>query len=192
MEDNEKHFLIEIFKEIGAHIRTTEQKSLMVTGAYIGLFSIFLSNLINSCLGLSQLNFSWLAVAIQFFFLLMGTCIYIMQQWYRAWKEHYVDVSLRIRTKFITDESMSENYDKMLPYWLRKEWSGSRISVDNLLKFVTLIINFIIVILISYQILELRQKNSLAILVVVLIILAYIGLILLTHYRINRRKDLIA
>ena len=115
-----------------------------------------------------------------------------MQQWYRAWKEHYVDVSLRIRTKFITDESMSENYDKMLPYWLRKEWSGSRISVDNLLKFVTLIINFIIVILISYQILELRQKNSLAILVVVLIILAYIGLILLTHYRINRRKDLIA
>ena len=67
MEDNEKHFLIEIFKEIGAHIRTTEQKSLMVTGAYIGLFSIFLSNLINSCLGLSQLNFSWLAVAIQFF-----------------------------------------------------------------------------------------------------------------------------
>lgn len=99
LDNIEKQFFLELFKEIGAHIRTTEQKSLMVTGAYIGLFSIFLSNLINSCLGLSQLKFSWLSVAIQLFFLLMGTCIYIMQQWYRAWKEHYLDISLRIKNK---------------------------------------------------------------------------------------------
>lgn len=87
---------------------------------------------------------------------------------------------------------MSENDNKMLPNWLKKEGSGSRISIDNLLKFVTLIINFIIVILISYQILELQQNHSLAILIIILSIIAYIGIILLTHNRINRRKNLLA
>ena len=138
MEDRDKEFLMQVFTETGAHIRATDRKSLIVTGSYIGLFSIFLSSLAQTCLTGSPITFSWLSVAIQTFFLLVGTCIYIMQQWYRAWKEHYLEVSLAIRKEFVDDNRISSN-DKILPYWLRREVPESRISIDNLLKHVTVI-----------------------------------------------------
>jgi FtsH-binding integral membrane protein len=200
MDDFVKGFLIEVFKETGAHIRVTERKSLIVTGSYIGLFSIFLSSLVNTCLSgqaspgsALNLNISWLSVVIQSFFLLIGTCIYIMQQWYRAWKEHYLEVSLRIRQKLIKDSDMEDDdFKLLLPYWLRRESSDSRISIDNLLKYVTVIINFILLILVSYQILDLQQNKSLAILAIIIGIAAYIGIIIWTQNRINRRKNLFA
>jgi hypothetical protein len=191
MEDNEGEFLTKVFAEIGAHIRTTERKSLVVTGSYIGLFSVFLSTLAHTCLTGSSIKISWIGVAIQSFFLLIGTCIYVMQQWYRAWKEHYLEVSLAIRKEFINDERMSHN-ERILPYWLRREVPASRLSVDNVLKYVTVVINFILVILISYQVLELHQNRNLAILIVVLIFLLYIGVLLLVQFRIRKDQSLLA
>jgi len=96
MDEQDKSFLMEVFKETGAHLRTTKRKSLIVTGAYIGLFSVFLSSLARTCLSDPPvtLSCSWLSIGIQMFFLLIGTCIYVMQQWYRAWKEHYLEVCL--------------------------------------------------------------------------------------------------
>lgn len=163
MENLDRDFLRDVFTETWAHIRATDRKSLIVAGSYIGLFSIFLSRLADTCLTGGAVSFSWLSVAIQAFFLLIGTCIYVMQQWYRAWKEHYLDVSIRIRKEFIDDKRMADD-DKILPYWLRREVPESIISIDNLLKHVTAIINFIIVILISYQVLELQQDRNLGIL----------------------------
>jgi len=191
MEDQESEFLTKVFTETGAHIRATDRKSLVVTGSYIGLFSIFLSTLAHTCLTGSSLTLSWLGVAIQSFFLLVGTCIYVMQQWYRAWKEHYIEVSLAIRKEFLNDERMTSN-DKIFPYWLRRGVPGSRLSVDNILKYVTVVINFILVVLISYQVLELHQNRNLAILIVVLIILAYIGILFLVQMRIRKGQHLFA
>jgi hypothetical protein len=68
----------------------------------------------------------------------------------------------------------------------------SKILIDNILKHVTLVINFILVLLISYQILELHQNKNMAILIVVLIIFVYIGVLLLTQSRIRKGKDLFA
>ncbi len=191
MEKGESEFLIKVFTEVGAHIRATDRKSLTVTGAYVGLFSIFLSTLAQTCLTGSQITFSWLAVAIQTFFLLVGTCIYVMQQWYRAWKEHYIDVSLAIRKQFFDDDRMLSN-EKTFPYWLRREVPGSRIAIDNILKHVTVVINFILVVLISYQVLELHQNRNLAILIIVLIILGYIGVLILVQMRIRKGQNLFA
>jgi len=114
-----------------------------------------------------------------------------MQQWYRAWKEHYIEVSLAIRKEFLNDERMTSN-DKIFPYWLRRGVPGSRLSVDNILKYVTVVINFILVVLISYQVLELHQNRNLAILIVVLIILAYIGILFLVQMRIRKGQHLFA
>jgi hypothetical protein len=191
MEDREIEFLAKVFTETGAHIRATDRKSLAVTGAYIGLFSIFLSTLAHTCLTGSSITFSWLSVAIQTFFLLVGTCIYVMQQWYRAWKEHYLEVSLAIRKEFINDERMSSNHT-MFPYWLRRGVPESRISIDNILKHLTVAINFILVLLISYQVLELHQNRNLAILIVILIVLVYIGMLFVTQIRIRKGRNLFA
>lgn len=191
MDDLKKEFLKEIFSEAGAHIRTTERKSLILTGAYIGMFSIFLSSIAKTCLSGSPIALSWVSVAIQLFFLLIGTCIFVMQQWYRAWKEHYLKVSLHIRREFMDDNSIS-NEDKFLPYWLRGYSRDSKISVDNLLKLLTVIINFIIVVLISYQVLELLKNRSLSIIIIILMIALYIVIVGLTQYKINKKKKLFA
>ncbi len=191
MSDPHDAFLVAVFTATSSHIIATDRKSLIVTGSYIGLFSIFLTGLTHSCFTEEPITFSWLAVAIQMFFLVVGTCIYVMQQWYRAWKEHYLEVSLAIRKVFIDDEQMSSN-DKILPYWLKREVPESRIAVDNLLKHVTVIINFILVILISYQVLELMKNMNLAILIVVLMLGGYVGLLLLTQSRIRKSRELFA
>ena len=114
-----------------------------------------------------------------------------MQQWYRAWKEHYIEVSLAIRKKFIGDEQISID-DKILPYWLRREMPGSRISIDNILKDATVVINGILVMLISYQVLQLHQNKNLAILIVILIMLTYIGVLFAAHTRIRKGQSLFA
>ena len=192
MDDKDRGFFIEIYKETGAHMRATERKSLIVTGSYIGLFAIFLPIITQIYKADGIVQYSWLSVAIQAFFLLIGTCIYVMQKWYRAWKEHYLEVSLNIRKKFIDDNAMQNNYINMVPYWLRQEVPESRISIDNLLKYVTTLINFILVMMISYQILTLEQNKNLAILVVIIIIFAYIGLLLLMQHRIRKSRKLLA
>ena len=185
MDNYKKDFLKDVYKDVGAHIRATDRKSLFVTGIYIGLFSVFLSSLARTCISGSPINFSWLSVAIQLFFLIIGTFVYVMQQWYRAWKEHYLDVCLRIRQKIINENDIG-NIEKALPYWMRGEVPESRISIDNLLKYLTVTINLIIVVLISYEIFELHQNRSLSILLVVLLIFIYIGVIAITQNRIKR------
>ena len=43
-EARELEFLREVFKEINGHVRATDRKSLLVSGTYITLFSVFLSS----------------------------------------------------------------------------------------------------------------------------------------------------
>ena len=187
MHDPDMEFLKEVFKETNSHLRATERKSLVVTGAYIGLFSIFLSSFANID-GTGYSPSPWLQVAVQVFFLIVGSCIYLMQQWYRAWKEHYIDVSFEISKRFMPEA----DYRDLLPYWLRVDSKGSRISIDNLLKYLTATINFVIVFIICYELLDLLTNQKLAILIVAVLILSYIGLLYVADRVIGKNRMLVA
>ncbi len=187
MADIDRDFLKEIFKETNSHIRATDRKSLIVTGAYIGLFTIFLSSIAKTG-GTGSPPSPWLQVAVQGFFLVVGSCIYLMQQWYRAWKEHYIDVCLEIRIRFLPEA----DYPGLLPYWLRHHTPESRVSIDNLLKYLTASMNFVIVFIICYELLDLITNQKLAILVVAVLILSYIGLLYIADRVICKNKTLFA
>jgi len=189
MSTIDKDFLKEVFKEANSHIRATDRKSLAVSGAFIGLFSIYLSSV---AVGRWSNNSDSLTlvvhVAVQAFFLSIGICIYIMQQWYRAWKEHYIEICLNIRKQFMPDS----DYPGVLPYWLRHELPESRMSVDNLLKSLTGIVNFVLVFIMSYNLLEIIIDRKLGILVVAMLILSYVGMIYLADRNIQKKRTLFA
>jgi hypothetical protein len=111
-----------------------------------------------------------------------------MQQWYRAWKEHYIDVCLEIRKHFMPDQ----DYPGILPYWLRHEVPESRMSVDNLLKNLTAAINLVLVFIISYNLQEVLTNRNLATLAVAVMILTYIGVIYATDRVIRKSRNLFA
>ena len=181
-------FLKEVFKETNAHLRSTDRKSLFVTGAYISLFSLFLSSLAIGRWSESTLtNSQWMQIAVQGFFLIIGSSIFVMQQWYRAWKEHYIDVCIEIRKHF-----MPEPIPGVLPYWLCHDVPASRISVDNLFKYLTAGVNFVLVFLICYALLDILPNRNLATLIVAVVILAYLGLLYITGRVIHKSRKLFA
>ncbi len=140
MSEIDKDFLKEVFTETNAHIRATDRKSLLVMNSYIGLFSVFLSSLAIGRWSGSGSPSPWVQIVVQTFFLVVGSCIYIMQQWYRAWKEHYIEVCLNIRKPFHGGRKhfMAEaDYPGILPYWLRKPVCsrGLRLNVKPLGRF---------------------------------------------------------
>jgi hypothetical protein len=178
-------FLKYLFREINAHIRATDQKSLSVTGAYMGLFSVYLTTVAIGRWEVSQVS-PWVEVAIQVFFLCVGTCIYVMQQWYRAWKEHYIDVCLNIRKYFMPDaEDIA-----ILPYWLRHGPVESRMSIDNVLKYLTAMMNFVLVFIILYRVLTLVRDRNLGILTIALLILGYVGVIYAADRVVQKKRIL--
>jgi hypothetical protein len=184
----DKDFLKEVFKETNAHLRSTDRKSLLVTGAYISLFSLFLSSVALGRWSDSSLPSPWILIAVQGFFLAIGSCIFVMQQWYRAWKEHYIDVCVEIRKQFMPELPDSG----ILPYWLCHEVPESRISIDNLFKYLTAGVNLVLVFLICYALLNILPNQNLANLIVAGIILAYIGLLYTTARVINKSRRLFA
>lgn len=188
MIEIDRDFLKEVFKEANSHIRATDRKSLLMTGAYISLFSLFLSSIAVGRWSTIPPPPLWVSVIVQVFFLIVGSCIFVMQKWYRTWKEHYIDVCLEIRKEFMPQV----NNWNILPYWLRDEATESRMSIDNLLKYLTGTVNLVLVFLICYDLLNILPDQKIAILIVAAVIIIYFILIYVTDRVINRRRKLFA
>ena len=188
MSELNNEFLKEIFRETNAHIRATDRKALGVSGAFIGLFSVYLSSVAVGRWSGPGAQALAVQIAAQTFFLVVGICIYIMQQWYRAWKEHYIDVCMNIRKQFMPEQ----DYPGLLPYWLRHESTESRMSIDNLLKNLTGVVNLVFVFILSYKLLDIITNRNLGFLVVVTLILSYIAVIYLADRNIQKKRTLFA
>lgn len=184
MSEIDKDFLKEVFNETNAHLRNTEQKSMMVTGGYIALFSLMYTSFVKD--GSLLENQPWVEILGLVFFMFIGSCIHILQQWYRAWKVHYIEVCIEIRKQFITND---ENLN-VLPYWLRTSESATNISIDNILKYLTIIINLIILIITSYKLFNLFQNIYVAFLSVIFLVSGYFLLLYFTDKSIRKNSKL--
>lgn len=186
----DKDFLKEVFKETNAHIRSTEQKSLVLTGAFVGFYlNGFLSVLKGQ--GLTAANSADPSLVLLFHFglLMIGTIVYIMQLWYRAWKEHYMVVCFELRKHFVP---VVEN-EGPFPYWIRKlPTAGGRFSMDNLIMYVTLLINVGVVILIADDILEISRTTDVAIWAIAGLFVAYSALVARLGFAMRKPTHLIA
>ena len=166
----DKAFLHILFKITNDHIRTTERKYLVVTVAFIGLFSVLLSTMpFGVHAGSDVPPWSTQSLAAQGLLLVMGSFVYIMQNWYRAWKAHYLDVCLAIHQHVGKDVPV-----RLLPYWLRREIPENRFSVDNLLKLLTIGVNLLLVALICAHLTVIFESHATSIGASVVLAVSYL------------------
>lgn len=153
-----ENFLMEVFKESNSHIRDTDKKSITVTCAYIALCSILWGGFLRLGGDLQSISGSWQFLFFLIFLLGMGLVVFSMQQWYRAWKNHYIEVCHEIREKFMP--ILTEDSEKALPYWIRKKIPVNRFSIDNLFMYSTFLINAIICIAVFIELQALQPRYA--------------------------------
>lgn len=185
---DDRSFLIEVFKECNAHMRATERKSLIVTGSYIGLFSILVSTSVGGQQATDPSRNAWVALMVFSFFLIVGSTVYLMQQWYRAWKEHYMEVCLSIR-KTVMEEVKNQG---ALQYWLRQDIPESRISVDEVLKYLTVGVNVVVLLMICYTGLPLFVNANLGVVVAMALVVGYLGFLYVVDRGLRKSNFLFA
>lgn len=188
ISDNQRTYLNNLFKVINDHIRSTERKYLIITGAYVALFSYFAKST-----NLDQLFSSTDKINIHIIishgiFWMFGLCVYIMQYWYRIWKEHYIDTSYNIN-KVLSEESID---DEVLPYWLRKKNNNPGLSIDSLLSYLSIFINLLVLIVASLELCSLTEQINIKILIVPVSILIYFGILFLLYKFVNKKVHLTA
>lgn len=179
----DKDFLKEVFKETNAHIRATEQKSLILTVAFVGFYlNGFVYVLKGQGIAASNAAAPLIVFAFHLLLLFVGTVVYVMQLWFRAWKEHYLLVCLNIRKHF----EASPNPESAFPYWLRDiAIHTGRFSFDNLIMYVTLLVNLGVLFLIAQDTQGLMNASSAASFVIAGTSLAYVGLVVTVHTKMR-------
>ena len=145
-------FELETFRQVNEHMRATDRKYWITSGAYISLFILFMSRLTESDIisatpDSKEMFQSLKSLASHFFIGTFGLLVYLMQDWYRAWKEHYLEVLHVLRVKLYPDQ----NNNKYLPFWLRQKTNEQPVSVDNSLKLLTFILNTCFMILVCIE-----------------------------------------
>ena len=132
----------QIFSELNQHIRNTENKYLSISLSYLGLLAIIISIIFNE--NQTFLTPKPISIAIYTIICFIGCVVYILQKWYRMWKEHYLEVCNSIASTWGIEE-------KFLPFWLRKNMGEVKFCIDHTLGYFTAFINFCMFLLLAYN-----------------------------------------
>jgi hypothetical protein len=156
----------EVFKELNAHIRACDSKSLVVNGGYLAslLFvysdksaNFFLSDIMGEKL-LTSLQFDLVFLVSVVF---VGYGVLFVQLWFRGWKVHYMSL---LHEMWKSNETAFE----FAPIWMKSK--TPIISWDNMFRLVPFFTNAVILFQISF----LLDKYNLGNLFVVFIPLAIV------------------
>ena len=132
MNDN----LMAAFQECNSHMRTTEQKHLTVTVAYLGSIGVAIPLVVSS---LSNSPALQIQRGVSLFVIsLVGIVVHGLQRWYALWKSHYLRV-LKNQSKLLFEQAGANSIH--LPLFLREaDESEERVtgSIDQIIDFVTL------------------------------------------------------
>ncbi len=185
----DKDFLLALFQETNDHMRNTEQKYLIITAAYIGLISVLASTSNENQLLSNQHSFrpTLFSILTHSFLFVIGSGVYMMQTWYRTWKEHYLNVCVNIRQHFIKTETQDNLC--LFPHWLRKDKPKSKLLVDNIMQHLTLFTNAIVAVLIAIEIWIFRKNYFISVVTVLILVLIYL---LYVKYKMRKSSFLFA
>jgi hypothetical protein len=185
----DKDFLIALFQETNDHMRNTEQKYLIITAAYIGLISVLVSTSNENQLVSNQYLFkpTRFNILAHSFLFIIGSGVYMMQTWYRTWKEHYLNVCVNIRQYFIKIETQDNSC--LFPHWLRKNKPKSKLLVDNFMQHLTLFTNAIVGLLIAIEIWIFHKNYFIGVVATLILVLIYL---LYVKYKMRKSSFLVA
>ena len=171
-----------IFSEVNEHLRNTENKYISMSSAYIGLIAVIASLIYDSNKGI--VTHEKIDVIIYMFISLIGCILYVMQKWFRMWKEHYIDVAQDIAEKWNIENSF-------LPFWLREK-AESEFSFDNLLGYFTWSITLLTVSLLALNLKGVFKYNFLNFIIPIFILALFFIFTYITNKKISKNKTHIA
>lgn len=163
-QENEKVDII--FSELNDHVRNTEQKSIAISLSHITIVAIILSLVDSDTYKLvdgSAKNFGTLSVL-----LIVGVVVFVLQYWYRIWKEHYISIIRNIVYSWNINEDFT-------PYWMRRHRNTQGIKFDNVFMIFSLCLNTGIILLIYYNIFGLGLPVAQKWIIICLLSILFIG-----------------
>lgn len=178
MEKNKAEELL--FIEVNNHLRNTENKCLTLSISYLGIISLIIS--IMSAKSNDFFQCSTLNIIIFTILSIIGCIIYMLQKWYRMWKEHYMNIARSI----IADSKINDN---MLPYWLRSS-SKKGLTVDDSIRYLNGMINLAIFLLLSYNIFTICTSRIMQFLIPVIAFSFYLLFLFIMRLAIDSSKYL--
>lgn len=148
-----------VFTEINQHLRSTEQKFLMISAAFLGFyFSTLL--IIFGKIDLIRFTPNIMQIILCLILLAAGMAVNALQHWYRSWKEHYIEIINKIAQSW----ELKECY---FPYWMRSQkTSKTHPTLDNLLYHFVLYVNIFMMLLLCYAIYRITDNVALPITIV--------------------------
>lgn len=175
---NNQNYTETIFNQLNDHLRSSEQKQLQLTTTYLGaLFGLLITTLTNSKME-EFFKPSIFKMTINVIFLIFGIAIYVLQRWYRIWKEHYIEVLYSIVEYWEIDI-------KYRPYWLKNiQYKSNALNIDNILYYLTFITNILVLALLCVNIFYLEEIKLYKIIIIGIIIFIYTAIIFIFHRKI--------
>lgn len=141
----------ELFKELNAHVRACDNKSIALNAAYVGglLFANstraddrFIGEAAMAIGFHEDLQYPVLLAALT----LAGYVVFFIQLWFRAWKVHYLNVIKRIY-----DENIAE-FGENVPVWMLS--NTPIMSWDNVFRMLPFFVNIALLANLSAQLVE--------------------------------------
>ena len=185
MNQNKDTYLLHLFSELNQHIRNTETKYITISISYLSLVSIICSIIlkIETSNVLNTLTYNH--IIVYSLIILIGCFVIVMQKWYRAWKEHYLQRCQEIDNEFKVDA-------KFKPFWLIVNKKNPIINLDKSLFYFTNIVNALVVFQLCYDLYSLSSYNYFKFILPTIIIVFYILFLVVIKLNISGKKFLTA
>ncbi len=123
-----------LFLELNNHLRNTENKCITLSVGHLGLISLLIPIMYSE--SNEFFKGSTINIIVYSILIIMGCLVYLLQKWYRLWKEHYMEIIKKLMTESKTD-------DKFLPDWMKAQNNSSKFSIDDSIRYFNAFLNLI-------------------------------------------------
>lgn len=137
----------DLFKELNAHVRACDNKSLVLNTAYVATLVYVFSdtptnNVLRAVFDDRTITEQWFNVVFLVGIAALGYAVLYAQYWFRAWKVHYLNL---LHEMYIVDTSLFGDH---VPVWMKRRTKFA--SSDNLLRNFPFFVNILVVVQIAH------------------------------------------
>ena len=174
-------YALALFAEMNEHLRSTENKYMTISAAYLGLITL-ISSLSTEA---AKVGIGVDILTTYVLMILTGCTVTVLQRWYRQWKAHYLQVCRSIFRHVPIAEDLR-------PFWLREVRRTSFLSADDVLSYFTNLVNTYVVIRLCCYLFLQSERITVRVLLPIIVLLLYIAFVIAIRTSIPRQGHLSA
>ena len=175
-------YTLALFAEMNEHLRSTENKYITISAAYLGLITLI------SSLSTGEAATIGIGADILTTYVLMiltGCTVAVLQRWYRRWKSHYLQVCRSIFRNVQVAEDLR-------PFWLREVRQQGFLSADDVLSYFTNLVNTYVVLRLCCYLFLRSERITIKVLLPIIVLLMYLAFAIVIRASIPRQGHLSA